>query len=532
MLPTPPYLSANSRFDFPSLGAGKENLTPLALPTKYSSSPLASSSSTSSSSSSPFYASSCSSAAVLHRDNQLPTPPTSLKSSPISKSASSSGSRKQRITWDLIHRRSCASSPKHRYHPYSSPAVHASSPSSPARLAATPLSLVLGSPSSGTNTGLYERRQQQQQQQHRQGPRSILSVRAKRALAAKEGSASLAVSSFQVTASSSLAEITKANGGGRQHTTSFPDLQGAREGLAAGFSTRPAPAANGMQPSGLISDAQPPAPEGSSAVEASLQASAVDADPRKHIISALHTLRASLDCVSHAPSADETEKEDEDCFISQPVDFVARPLQRPAAPPATNEPSSSTVPPLPVHLRELEGAYSTIFTYAQAYLHQLASSSSPLTQRGDDLDKLFTSLSTALLDCLERDITNALHPVPIVERRPEPSSVPSTKAVRQMLITGSRPALAALNAMANGDNIPSSPSASSSPGLAAPSSSSPVASDSGRPKKFGRTTAEIRRRRGELNTAEAAIQCMGAMLSCECFWASFEGQSRDTRSKR
>jgi hypothetical protein len=54
----------------------------------------------------------------------------------------------------------------------------------------------------------------------------------------------------------------------------------------------------------------------------------------------------------------------------------------------------------------------------------------------------------------------------------------------------------------------------------------------GKPKKLGRSTGEMRRRRGELNVAEAAVQALGALLSCERFWKAFDRTSYSERRSR
>jgi hypothetical protein len=46
----------------------------------------------------------------------------------------------------------------------------------------------------------------------------------------------------------------------------------------------------------------------------------------------------------------------------------------------------------------------------------------------------------------------------------------------------------------------------------------------GKPKKVGRSSAEMRRRRSEIVVAEAAIQAAGALFSCRRFTKFMDGE--------
>ena len=645
---------------------------------------------------------------------------SSFSGNATSSSGSGSSKRKNRISWATHHAGTCASSPKHRFHPYKSNEPAAAKPAQKA----SPLAAYLGNPTSsspsrattrsrytlkpprsilkairrssinlsstaaaaaaspgrvGRATPLSPARAPRQsssssqaspfqlalgQKSPRRSPYKhsprISQSPASHALAAFGGNALFPFSPATVVrkkhasgAHTTLAEITRANGSGRRHIVSFPDLRspanpnskspklGSEASLSqqthgnaaptlekaveiapplpmsllaalpsfgspkvafaaminadgpshtntgAGSTSNGAPIAStsasggagafglgfGAGGSGAMGqggagglapafDEQPPSSSGPSAASE-------EVDPRSFIVSAMRTVRFSLAGPAWSASVSENvtggpaipDQREADCFDSSPMDFPPRNLvdgarfQLPTG-------EGRRAPP-PVHLRELEGAYAAIFTYAHLYITQrhLLQPSSAAQQ--DELDIAFAEGAEALIAALEREIHNALHPVPASAQaetnaqelaQAQATAAAAQKAVRHALLHRSGKA----SAQAQDDAAISSPPAftSSSSPLPAPpaaqpvqageitdvpSSSPPEQPDStppmadqvaGKPKKLGRSTGEMRRRRGELNVAEAAVQALGALVSCERFWKAFDRTLYSERRSR
>jgi len=280
-------------------------------------------------------------------------------------------------------------------------------------------------------------------------------------------------------------------------------------------------------------------------------ASSNDADPRMHIISACYTLTHSLaSAVWQDPSSTHTVAGqegavEEDCFDSQPFDFPPRNVEQIISE-ETGTPRQGPFPS--VHLRELEAAYATIFQYAQMYIqtwyniatpesastseavHPVQSSS---TSSEDNLDHEFAKLAPLVLKCVSRDVYRALHPVPVTnveaksatdssENQKEKASptIEQTKEARQALLHRS----GLSNGTVDEEVVSSSPLTFLSP---IPDSSADVTKTMPeKPKRIGRSTTEMRRRRNEINVVEAALQAFGTLVSCERFWRYFDGKHR------
>lgn len=296
--------------------------------------------------------------------------------------------------------------------------------------------------------------------------------------------------------------------------------------------------------------------EGKSNDTAGELGSSNDADPRMHIISACHTLKHSLaSAVWQDPSATNAPTSgqngavqgvvaDEDCFDSQPFDFPPRNIEQ-VLPEQTSSPRQAPFPS--VHLREIEAAYATIFQYAQVYIqawYNVASPESASTSQAvqpvvspassqDNLDQEFAKLAPLVMKCVSRDIYRALHPVPVPTVEATSGMGPSdnlkdkasptieqTKEARQALLHRS----GLSNGLTEEEVVSSSPLAfpTNSPNL----STVPAKVIPEVPKRIGRSTSEMRRRRNEINVVEAALQAFGTLISCERFWKYFDGKCK------
>lgn len=281
-------------------------------------------------------------------------------------------------------------------------------------------------------------------------------------------------------------------------------------------------------------------------------------DPRSYIISAMRTIRFSLagpacSAAAVVPGGEQPQQREIDCFDSSPVDFQARNLVDGTQSRLDTSNGSNLRAPPPVHLRELEGAYAAIFTYAHQYITQRHLLLPAHGYQWDELDEAFAEGAEALISGFEREIHNILHPVPVSAQaetnaqelaQAHASAAAAQKAVRHALLyrsgraasdeeaaapsppaftSSSSPlALPPAGQQQQGGDAADDVPASSPPEL--PDSTPPVApalGAAGKPKKLGRSTAEMRRRRGELNVAEAAVQAFGTLISCERFWKSF-----------
>lgn len=605
-------------------------------PLEWSSSPLASNSSSGSTNSLQSSSSKSDSSAGSSIED-LPTPKDIISNAAA---AYANLNRKRRVVWDLSHRSSCLSSPKHRYHPYDShkKAGNANGFKSVA-VASLDRSDGVTSSSSSPSRRTSARHRRNSSKSFK-APRSILkclrnakvsqynlihSSPGKRALHPSPGgrtffaasptasprrrsSAYFANSrspgrspgrsprvpslSFGVGSKSpSLADITRLNGGGRKHTVAFPDLHAPKLtelGLASNGNMmmsmnnedngsspgRGGQAQSSNQASSKLNGLLGPSSSNTSlagqAANASSsqlgngvglglgqpfegndstkgEASSNDADPRMHIISACHTLKHSLaSAVWQNPASNVETVEgvvEEDCFDSQPFDFQPRNIEQ-IFPEDAASPRNLPFPS--VHLREVEAAYATIFQYAQVYIQAWYNVASPesastsaatqpapsSTSQEDDLDHEFAKLAPLIMKCVSRDVYRALHPVPVsnLETRSSVALAETHKDKASPTIEQTKEARQALLHRSGLSNGTVDEAITSSSPLAFPSNSpDPLATSAAKtipevPKRVGRSTTEMRRRRNEINVVEAALQAFGTLVSCERFWRYFDGK--------
>lgn len=422
-----------------------------------------------------------------------------------------------------------------------------------------------------------------------------------------------------------LKEITKLNADGRKHTLSWPDLQSSalpvtptrraedvkwssmpttratqQESMHApvrGETSAPVSTAQGLDQNAVptftrVNDEEEPSrrdpvdqdgnkEKGSSAAHSNVEItqSTPDLDARLAMISALHTLKASLAHPVWVGTARKERDGDDDGRDYSALDFPPRNLQQAAfqhgPEPTAVDGATSTADgksashSLPL-LREVEGAYSAVFTYVQVWVQTtldrdpkgLQTVHNPDQEKAADaLMALFKELSALLLLCLFRDIHNVLHPVPVHQPESDPAALPSqdqsaswaiedvpmpqpgqtvppsnpqvptdrlannggvesTIQADQYSPSIGTPALSSKMPAPTPPTMPSS-SASSSSGSSPDTDS--TSATAGRPRRHGRSSAEMRRRRTEVNVAEAAVQAFGAILSARALWQAFEG---------
>ena len=136
------------------------------------------------------------------------------------------------------------------------------------------------------------------------------------------------------------------------------------------------------------------------------------------------------------------------------------------------------------------------------------------------------------MKCVSRDVYRALHPVPVSSLESESAAVlndtlkdkasptiEQTKEARQALLYRS----GLSNGTVDEEVVSSSPLTfpTNSPDLPATSAAKTISEI---PKRIGRSTTEMRRRRNEINVVEAALQAFGTLVSCKRFWRYFDGE--------
>lgn len=193
-----------------------------------------------------------------------------------------------------------------------------------------------------------------------------------------------------------------------------------------------------------------------------------------------------------------------------------------------------------------------------------ASATSTTSAKEDDIDRDFAKLAPLVVKCIFRDIHRALNPVPVPTAQAVESTVESSAQVPEASTSNALPSTqskgittveetreakntllhrtgllspAVAKDTSGGEGSDDDPPTSSplvfpavdsphAPGAATAAATTAAADKAPeKPKRMGRSTAEMRRRRNELHVVEAALQAFGTLLACEQFWRYFDGKA-------